>query len=1038
MKTVKTLGELLAGVEHVVRRGGARALSRRLQGVSDDSRRVLPGELFVVLSSEAEALRRHLAQALERGCRHLALAGRLPDGLSLPAGTVVLELRDPRDGLGHIAANWCGKPAEQLVIIGITGTNGKTTTSYLLEGVLREAGHRPGVIGTVNYRFRDTEDRLVERPASHTTPGPLVLQQLLRDMASAGVSHVVMEVSSHALHQQRLAGMLCDVAVFTNLSRDHLDYHRDWDAYFACKELLFTRYLRRGGTAVVLSSARQDEPLLSPAGRCWGARLVQTLRRQGFAAAKLRRSGPGWMLVCGDGPEAWLRADEVAQDLQGLHCTLHAGKASAVLESSLVGRHNLENLLCAAGAALACGLTLPQTCRGLAAVQRVPGRLDQVRLPETQAPMEAATLPAVFVDYAHSPDALAHVLVTLRELPHRRLVCVFGCGGDRDRGKRPQMGELAARLADRVVLTSDNPRSEAPESILAAIEQGVLTTGKSRVKLEALLATGAAGDYAVESDRRLAIRAAIALSAAGDIVLVAGKGHEQGQIIGGEVRPFDDRQEAASALALWRPAQLAAATGGVWQQSPVPSLVLSGHISTDSRNLRDGDVFVALRGERFDGHDFLSVALQAGARVLVVEEAPAALPPTAAVLVVPDTLAALGDLAAYRRRLLGGGLLRIAITGSSGKTTVKEMCAAICARHLHHADDDAGAHGRALLLKTQGNFNNLIGLPLTLLRAEPWHRIAVLEMGMNRPGEIARLTEIADPDIACINNVHAAHLLGLGSIEGVAAAKGELFHGLRDGAVLVVNLDDPHVSRQAAGHAQRRIGYALEPAHRPRAEVRASRLVNLGARGSRFTLHIASWQGRITLPVPGLHNVRNALAAAALAHAAGMGPEAVVAALAAYRPVDKRMQTIELAAGPSLLNDAYNANPASMAAALATVATFGAGRRMALLGDMLELGPGARAAHEEIGSLAARLGYDYLGVLGEFADVVSGAARRQGMGTAQVRPCRDHAELAAWVRELLQAGGLGAGDWIVLKGSRGMRMESVLTYLAPETGAVGS
>ncbi len=1031
MKTVKTLGELLAGVEHVVRRGGARALTHRLRGVSDDSRRVLPGEVFVALSSETETLRRHLAQALERGCRHLALAGRPPDGLSLPAGAVVLELRDPREGLGIIAANWFGNPAEQLVIIGITGTNGKTTTSYLLEGVLREAGHRPGVIGTVNYRFRDTGDRLVERPAGHTTPGPLLLQQLLRDMASAGVSHVVMEVSSHALHQQRLAGMHCDVAVFTNLSRDHLDYHRDWDDYFACKELLFTRYLRRGGTAVVLSGARQEEPQLSPAGRCWGERLVQTLRRQGFAAARQRRSGPGWLLVCGDGPEAWLRADEVVQDLQGLHCTLHAGKGSAVLESSLVGRHNLENLLCAAGAALACGLTLPQTCRGLAAVQRVPGRLDQVRLPETQAPMEAVSLPVVFVDYAHSPDALAHVLVTLRELPHRHLVCVFGCGGDRDRGKRPQMGELAARLADRVVLTSDNPRGEAPASILAAIEQGVMSTGKSRAALAELFASGG---YAVEPDRRLAIRAAIALSGAGDIVLVAGKGHEQGQIIGSEVRPFDDRQEAASALALWRPAQLAAATGGVWRQTPDPSLLLSGHISTDSRNLRDGDVFVALRGERYDGHDFLAAALRAGARVLVVEEAPAALPPAAAVLVVPDTLATLGDLAAYRRRLLGGGLLRIAITGSSGKTTVKEMCAAICMTEGRGQKSE----DRESVLWTRGNFNNLIGLPLTLLRAEPWHRIAVLEMGMNRPGEIARLTEIADPDIACINNVHAAHLLGLGSIEGVAAAKGELFHGLRDDAVLVVNLDDPHVSRQAAGRAQRRIGYALEPAHRPRAEVRASRLVSLGARGSRFTLHIASWQGRITLPVPGLHNVRNALAAAALAHVAGVGPEAVVAALASYRPVDKRMQTIELAAGPSLLNDAYNANPASMAAALATVATFGAGRRMALLGDMLELGPGARAAHEEIGSLAARLGYDYLGVLGEFAEVVSGAARRQGMGTAQVRACRDHAELAAWVRELLQAGGLGAGDWIVLKGSRGMRMESVLTYLVPETGAVGS
>ncbi|OQX18644.1 MAG: hypothetical protein BWK76_06960 [Desulfobulbaceae bacterium A2] len=1033
MKTAKTLGALLAGVEHVVRRGGARAVFRRVTGVSDDSRRVRPGELFVAQGAQDDAVRRHLLQALERGCRMLALAGPLCDGLSVPAGTVLLGLADPREGLGKIAANWYGNPAEQLVIIGITGTNGKTTTSYLLEGVLHAAGHRPGVIGTVSYRYRDGQDRLVERPASHTTPGPLLLQHLLHAMATAGVSHVVMEVSSHALHQKRLAGMLCDVAVFTNLSRDHLDYHRDWEDYFACKAMLFTHALRRGGTAVVLSGSQADEPGLPPEERAWGDCLVRSLRQQGFAPDRSRCAAPGRLLVCGDAPEAWLRADEVRQDLAGLHCTLRAGAQSAKLESNLVGRHNLENLLCAAGAALACGLTLPQTCRGLAAVQQVPGRLEQVRLPEIQAPKEAAMLPTVFVDYAHSPDALAHVLVTLRELPHRRLVCVFGCGGERDRGKRPQMGAVAARLAERVLLTSDNPRSESPEAILAEIENGVRGAGRSRLGLEELFVAAEGGGYAVEPDRQRAIRAAVGLSAAGDIVLVAGKGHERGQLVGATVRPFDDRLQAASALAQWRLDRIVAATGGRCSVSPGLSPFLSGRISTDSRALAPGDVFVALRGERFDGHAYLADAARAGARVLVAEHLPEGLPQGAVAVLVADTLVALGDLAAFRRRLLGGGMVRLAITGSSGKTTVKEMCAAICAQHLGRTSTDAER-----VLKTQGNFNNLIGLPLTLLGAEPWHRMAVLEMGMNHPGEIARLTEIADPDIACINNVQPAHLLGLGNVAGVARAKGELFSGLREEAVLVVNLDDVHVRRLAAGHKQRQITYALDPGRRAAAKLRASRLVSLGAQGTRFTLHIASWRGRLTLPVAGRHNVRNALAAAAMAHAAGVAPEAVVAALTAYQPVDKRMQTVPLDAGPTLINDAYNANPSSMGAALETVAAFGAGRRVALLGDMLELGEGAAAAHAEIGALTARLGYDYLGALGAFAETTTGAARRQGMRNGQLRCCRDHAELAAWVQELLAAGRLGRGDWILLKGSRGMRMESLLKYLAPDSAAVRS
>ena len=379
-------------------------------------------------------------------------------------------------------------------------------------------------------------------------------------------------------------------------------------------------------------------------------------------------------------------------------------------------------------------------------------------------------------------------------------------------------------------------------------------------------------------------------------------------------------------------------------------------LSTDSRKLVSGDMFVALSGEIFDGHQYIDAAIENGAAAIIAEQMPPEFRAGVLYIQVDDSLRALGDLAAYRRRLLGREVKMAAITGSSGKTTVKEMVAAIFAEALQ--DTRTGIDP---LLKTQGNFNNLVGLPLSLLPLEAGNRLAILEMGMNVPGEIARLTEIADPDIGCINNVHPAHLQGLGSIAGVAAAKGELFTGMRPDAIRVVNCDDPHVRAQARKSGGTQIGYAVTPGgrrHNPL--IRVTRQINLGERGMRFTLHLGQWSRRITVPVLGSHNVGNCAAAAAISHAAGIAPEIIVQGLRQYAPsVDKRLAISELPGGLKVVNDAYNANPASMAAGLRTMAAFGENcRRVAALGDMLELGPASADLHAGIGTLAASLDYD--------------------------------------------------------------------------------
>lgn len=984
----------------------ADAMNRAITSVTADSRQVVPGSLFVAVPGEKTDGRLFIADAIARGCAAVVAEGR-PEAKTCKVPVVITE--NSHVAISELAARWYSYPANQVQMIGITGTNGKTTSSWLVEGMLVAAGYRPGVIGTVNYRYHDGKDIHVLQEAPLTTPDPMTLQGLFRHMVDKGVTHVIMEVSSHALDQNRLGRTCFDVALFTNLSRDHLDYHHSMNAYFAAKQRLFQQHLKPTGTAVVVVGVNDGEI-------DWGAEMCRTV-----SAGSLIRCG----LASAD---CEVSARKIVQTLDGFHCQLDLEGNRGEFSSKLSGGYNVLNVLAAAGVGLGLGLA-PNTIRaGLSTVDTVPGRLERVCLPGA-APVSG---PVVFVDYAHTPDALDNVLRTLQPLSTRRLICVLGCGGDRDRGKRPQMGAIAARYADVVIVTSDNPRTEQPEAIIEEIVQGVAQSDRPCRPVDELFQGNRPTDgYAVIVDRRAAIAAACSLAQPGDSVLIAGKGHENYQIHGTVKQYFDDRQEAANGLLRWNQRHLLAATGGA-VVSGAQRTVLN-NVATDSRTLQPGDVFVALGGESFDGHHYIEGAVQAGAAAVIAERIPEVCAEHVLFIQVMDSLRALGQLAGYRRRLLTGGVTVAAITGSSGKTTVKELVAAIFSEALQttHTGIDP-------LLKTKGNFNNLVGLPLSLLPIETGHRLAVLEMGMNAPGEIARLTEIADPDIGCINNVHPAHLLGLGTIDGVAAAKGELFAGMRADAIRVVNCDDPHVRAQARRAGGQQVGFAMSAAgriHKPL--VRATRQVNLGERGMRFTLHIGAWQRRISVSLHGSHNVSNCLAATAIAHAAGIGSETIVSGLEHYAPaVDKRLAISELPGGLKVVNDAYNANPASMAAGLRTVAAFGAGcRRVAALGDMLELGVASVDLHAMIGRLVAQLGYDQLLLTGNFSTSVANAARDAGMRAEQIELFSSPRDIADVVCTMLKEGRLERGDWLLIKGSRGMRMEQLLDELQQRLNA---
>jgi len=495
------LGRILEGLDYDEILGKP---DRDIVGVAYDSRLVGPGFLFVALRGHREDGHRYIRNAVKRG----ASAVVAEDIEGLPEGVAGVRVPDSRRALSKIALRFYENPFEGLTVIGVTGTNGKTTTTYLLESVLESAGARPGVLGTVNYRYGGKRF-----PAPVTTPESLDIMRFAREMADEGVTHVIMEVSSHALDQGRTRDCPFKVAVFTNLSRDHLDYHQSMEGYFKAKSCLFCDLPGKGSGATAVINL--DDP-------------------RGVDLLSMTRAA---VLTYGFNERCDVRVESVHTDRAGLSLRLVTPAGEGEIRSPLLGDFNVYNIMAASAAALALGVSLESVVEGVEALKTVPGRLE---------PVPNSSGLVIVVDYAHTPDALTKSLEALRTHVQGRIITVFGCGGDRDKGKRFDMGFAAGKGSEVVFVTSDNPRTEDPLSIVEAAERGVVESGleKKAWPCEDLSRRGV---YFTEVDRREAIRKAIRLARREDLVLITGKGHEDYQIVGTERRPFSDQEEAALA-----------------------------------------------------------------------------------------------------------------------------------------------------------------------------------------------------------------------------------------------------------------------------------------------------------------------------------------------------------------------------------------------------------------------------------------------------------------------------------------------------------
>ncbi|NWH04762.1 UDP-N-acetylmuramoyl-L-alanyl-D-glutamate--2,6-diaminopimelate ligase [Desulfobacter latus] len=964
-----------------------------ISDITCDSRQVGQGALFIAVDGYTADGHDYIHQALDNGAAAV-LAQKIPRDLPRKQALQVVLSKNTRKDTAIAAANFFGHPSKDLVLVGITGTNGKTSITWLLEQIYQTCGITCGVIGTINIRYPGTT---LDNPV--TTPDAVCLHKTMHDMKLAGATHVIMEVSSHSLDQHRVDGCDFNAAVFTNLTQDHLDYHNGLDDYFACKRTLFTRHLGPFGDGT------RGKAVINIDNQ-YGIRLADSLDQPVIRVSA----------TC----DADIRAIDITDDIHGLKGTLDVSGVQAPIHSKLTGRFNLENILCAAGAAFATGICPESIARGIAGLERIPGRLEKL-------PTELNR--HIFVDYAHTPDALESILKTLAGRAPARLITVFGCGGDRDRTKRGPMGVIACRYADIAVVTSDNPRTEDPDAIIDEIIAGIRARGGKQI--DPYKSNACEKGYIRMTDRAKALALAVQMSKPGDIIVAAGKGHETYQITNTGTILFDDKEHLTRACnsALtprpWGVTDLSSALGchavtvlGQKSVTDAKRSVFKG-ISTDSRTMAPDMVFLALAGDRFDGHGFIPGLAEKGVSAFVVSQGYLDTldlnqkrrmdKGRICFFEVPDTRVALGHLARYHRMRSNARIA--ALTGSNGKTSIRKMAQNIFCRH-HDT------------LATRGNLNNEIGLPLTLLRLADIHEWAVVEMGMSHPGEIARLTAIARPDIAMVTNTHGSHMEGVGSLENVARAKAEIFKGLTPGGTAIIFADDPRrdILIQGAKESTDTANIMLFGT-RPDSDVRLSE-ISVTDHGIAFFLAMDGPPRHYTVPSPAPFMAFNAAAAAALAKAAGIDKTDITRGLDAFVPVQGRMQIRHLANGLHLIDDTYNANPRSVDQALKVLNHLaGSNRGIAVLGDMLELGDQSRRHHRQVGHLVAALSPAKLLLFGTQVAQIREGALEKGYPKARIT-MGSKKELGETLKTSTKHE-----NWILLKGSRGMAMETLIPIL---------
>jgi len=856
--------------------------------IQTDTRRIKEGDVFACIPGFNVDGHDLASEALLGGASLLIVERFLE--VSLPQ----VKVLDCRKATAILARLFYSDPTSKFDLIGVTGTNGKTTTTYIIEKLFKELKIKTGLIGTLGYRIGERQYSL-----ERTTPDILELNQIFVRMVEAGCQVVIMEVSSHSLALHRVYGLHFRQAIFTNLTQDHLDFHNDLHSYYVAKLRLFKMTEANAGLCIVNAD--------DPHGRHIQKAVTCKCRTYTLQNSK----------------HAFAGASNVRFNNNGSIFDLKIANAEPCeIASPLPARFNIYNLLAAL-------ISVKQYCetpaifnqllQAVPSLNPVPGRMQEVKNDQNIT---------IFIDYAHTPDALKNILSSIAEYKTGRLIAVWGCGGDRDRLKRPEMGKISVGLADLSIITTDNPRHEHPADIIREIVEPLAWEER----------------YIIISDRSEAIKSAILVAGAGDIVVIAGKGHEDYQEIGDERVHFSDVEEVELGLEYRRGyepvAGKLAVRFDVLNMEKLTGIrveacgALFTSIVTDSRIASENTLFVAIKGERFDGADFVEEVIEkhetnwcltntiehTHQRILVSEI---------------DTLELYGRLAQKYLQLFS--LVRVAITGSTGKTTTKEI--------LHNI-----LSVKYNTFKAFGNENNKIGVPQNIFRLQPKHQFAILEIGTNQIGEIEYLSKIYQPHYALVVSINPSHLSGLKSEANIRQEKLSMLKYTSKTAIIPCNQD------YEGGSSLKVLSFGQER----EADFNYTASI-IKDKGMEITLNNEVFHANTQVPFFG----KNYAVAIALAQLLGLTRAEIDQGLWQDLQLPDRMQIVQHN-GRTIIFDCYNANPTSMSAAIEYWATLTSDvEHYAILGDMLELGENERDYHTQIAEtirLVRKLNYIIIGV----------------------------------------------------------------------------
>ena len=929
------LGDVLVGVRADI----------EITGITEKATEVQAGFVFCAIKGTKVNGADFIPEAVAKG------AVAIITDQEVTADVPVIKVDNPRMTLAEIAAQLF--PSKNVQKVAVTGTNGKTSTVYYVAEIMNKLGVLTASMGTIGVA-----SPLVNIEGSMTTPDALKLNQTLHFLQEKGIQAVAMEASSHGLDQGRLAGNPLMAGAFTNLTRDHLDYHQTMENYLAAKAKLFSECVQEEGIAVLNADIPEYDY------------LKNICLKRNLKVISYGKKGETLKLIS-------QTPTENGQDL-----VVQVDGKDYAIATKIYGDFQAYNILTAVGLCMGLGKTWAEILPVLGELTPPAGRLENVG--------ETPSGAQVFVDYAHTPDALERVLISLRPHTKGKLCCLFGCGGNRDTGKRSQMGEIANRLADKVYITDDNPRNEDSAPIRAAIK-GACPKGE---------------EY---DNRRQAIQAAIQNLETGDVLVLAGKGHESGQLIQGVNYPFNDKVEGQLVLKkmkenpLWTAAELKMALS-----TQVADNVSPYGVTFDSRMVKLGDLFVALKTENNDGHKYVRQALEKGASACIVDHlVPDIFPENQ--IVVPNTLEALEALARFARMRTDAQV--IGITGSCGKTSTKEMLAACLEKQGN-------------TYKTQQNFNNNLGVPFTLANMPAGTQYAVIEMGISHPGEMTELSDLVRPTVTLVTNIAPAHQEFFADTGAIAAEKIHIVDYQDKEGSIILNMDDAQYQFLADAATAAGVKKIIRFGKSEKSDFR---LISDSFHTDRTSV-VAEWHGeklKYTLNFVGAHFALNSLAVLAAIDAMGASVDQALQDIQTVQPVSGRgqIETVEIEGkAVHLIDDAYNANPVSMAASIKAL-SLREGRKIAVIGDMLELGEKSYEMHLDILALLEQNTIDKLYAVGPTMSQVFDLAPPGLQG--------GKSDSALGLVEALRRD-LQDGDWVLFKASHGTGLAALIKELKGE------